>query len=79
MLLYELLEVINESAFVKIYDGEQNYITSYDGKESIPESFNEFEVNDIFNDEYKFNNKTVNAIGIEIEMYKLDYRGDDEW
>ena len=77
MLLYELLEVINDSAFVKIYDAEQNYIASYDGKESIPESFNDFEVNDIFNDEYHFSNKVVNAIGIEIEMYKLDYRGDE--
>lgn len=72
MLLYELLEVINESAFVKVYDAEQNYIAAYDGKESIPESFNDFKVNDIFNDEYNFNNKTVNAIGIEIEMYKYE-------
>lgn len=78
MILYELLEVINDSTFVKIYDGEQNYIASYDGKESIPESFNEFEINDIFNDEYQFSNKIVNAIGIELEMYKLDYRGEDD-
>ena len=76
MYLDELLEIINESAFIKIYDAEQNYIAAYDGKESIPESFNNFEINDIFNDEYHFTNKIVNAIGIEIEMYKLDYRGE---
>ena len=72
MNLEELLEVINDSAFIKVYDAEQNYIAAYDGKDSIPESFNDFEVNDIFNDEYHFNNRTVNAIGIEIEMYKYE-------
>lgn len=47
MLLYELLEFINDNSIVRLYDCHAECIATYDGKDSIDEKFNEREVWDI--------------------------------
>lgn len=59
MYLEELLWVINDSTVVEIYNGNQEQIGLYDGKDSIPEELNDREVNDIFVSE--------NRLCIEVE------------
>lgn len=72
MILDELLQIINESTIVILYDAHQEILATYDGKESIPEYYNEFNVNDIFADNYhnRINHCKISAIGIELEFYK---------
>lgn len=69
MLLDELLQIINESTIVILYDAHQEILAIYDGKDHIPEYYNEFNVNDVFAD-YYHNQAYQSAIGIEIEFYK---------
>lgn len=64
MSLEELLWVINDSTIVELYNGNQDKIAEYDGKDSIPEEYNEWPVIDIFVE--------GNKLCIEIE-------GDDEY
>ena len=53
MILEELLWIINDSTAVEIYDGNQELVGLYDGKDSIPEELNDREINDIFVDNNK--------------------------
>lgn len=49
MILEELLWNVNDSTVVDIYSAESGeVISTYDGKENIPEELNDFEVTDIF-------------------------------
>ena len=52
MLLYELIENINDNAVVDIYSAETGeVIATYDGKDSIPEEYNDYTVYDIYANE----------------------------
>lgn len=47
MTLYDLMYVINDSAYVEIYiDAE--LVACYDGKDSIPEEYNDYVVLDVY-------------------------------
>ena len=49
MQLEELLWLVNENTIVQIYSAESNdLLAEYDGKESIPEKYNECNITDIF-------------------------------
>lgn len=51
MSLEELIWNVNDNTVVNIYSAETNdIIASYDGKDSIPEEYNECEVTDVFVD-----------------------------
>lgn len=51
MELQELLYLINDNCIVDIYDAEtSDIIATYDGKDSIDEDFNHYEITDIFTD-----------------------------
>ena len=51
MILEELLLSVNDSTVVDIYSAESGeVISTYDGKDSIPERYNECDVMDIFVD-----------------------------
>lgn len=67
MLLEELLELVNENANVEIYNAaNQDLLSCYDGKDSIDERYNDYEVTDVFGTD------KANTICIEI-----DYEEDD--
>lgn len=53
MTLDELLWLINDGTVVEVYNGNQEQIGLYDGKDSIPEELNDREINDIFVDNNK--------------------------
>ena len=49
MLLEELLFNVNDNTIVDIYSADtREIIATYDGKDSIPEELNDFEITDIF-------------------------------
>ena len=61
MTLEELLWQVNDSTVVKIFSAETgNEIATYDGKDSIPEDLNNFDVTDIFVSE--------NTLCVEVEI-----------
>lgn len=74
---YDIKELFNDNTIITIYSGEHERFSVYDGKESIPEFLDEYVVNDIFTDTYRYNEKDFNAIGIELEFYKLDLNNTD--
>lgn len=48
MDLEQLLWVVNDSTVVEIYNTNQELIATYDGKDSVPEELNYFDVVDVF-------------------------------
>ena len=49
MILDELLDSINDNTVVEIFDAETaERIGTYDGKDSLPEEYNDWNVTDIF-------------------------------
>lgn len=80
MYLDELLEVLNDNAVITLYDASQIRIGVYDGKDTLDVVFTtyedkeinvaDFEVTDVFPDNY---NK-INCIGIEINIDIKEYK-----
>ena len=64
MKLEDIIDLLNDSSIINIYDNEQNLVATYDGKESIPEFMNYRFINDIFPDIHL----GKCAIGIELNM-----------
>ena len=52
MTLEELMWVTNDSAYVEIYI-DTELVACYDGKDSIPEKFNDYTVLDVYASENK--------------------------
>ena len=52
MTLEELMWVTNDSAYVEIYI-DTELIATYDGKDSIPEEYNDYTVLDVYASENK--------------------------
>lgn len=70
MLLYELLEYINDNSVITIWDANHNCICHYDGKDSIDEFYGDFEVMDIFPDTCC--GGRIPCIGIEIDFDDME-------
>ena len=69
MTLDELLWRVNDNTVVKLFGiGSGMEIATYDGKDSIPEKYNNYDVTDIFVER--------NTLCIEIDDTETD---DDEW
>ena len=63
MTLEELLYYVNDSTFIKVFSAASgNEIATYDGKDSLPEDINGYEVTDIFVD------GTALCVEIEFEL-----------
>ena len=77
MILYELLETINDNCIVEIYRADTAELVGiYDGKENIPEWFNDDEVTDIFANFDTYKQAPTLCIEIDTEPdpdYELDY------
>ena len=69
MTLYDLLETVNDNTVVQVFSSETcECIATYDGKESIPEEYDNCEVTDIFTGVAMLpHKKQVPTLCIEIE------------
>lgn len=72
--LYEILELINDSCEVQLYNNNADLIASYDGKESIDEEYNEYYVTDMYsivttNNKYSYYPALVICIDLDSEEY----------
>lgn len=77
LTFYDIKDLLNDSTIITIYTGEHERFSVYDGKDSIPEFLDEYTINDIFTDTYKYKGKELNAIGIEINFYKLELTAEE--
>lgn len=68
MTLDELLWHINDSTVITIFTINGIRLATYDGKDSIPEEYNDMDVTDIFVE--------GNALCIEVDDTETE---DDEW
>lgn len=68
MTLYDILELVNDNTCVEIFSAETcERIATYDGKESIPEEYNDCEVTDIFTGVARPHINQVPTLCIEID------------
>ena len=70
MTLYDISELINDNTCVEIFSAETcERIATYDGKESIPEEYNDCEITDIFTGSAMIPHRMqVATLCIEIEV-----------
>ena len=63
--LVDIIEIINENNVIEIYNEESELIAEYDGRESIPEDYDEYYVDDI----YAYFGKLVICINTHGEVF----------